>query len=277
LPPFTTFVHAVDRNHLILQVRLIGFDIRRTDSVSLSSCFDIILELQARLPGRFGERLHAAVILIAAAIKTTLSTPLALRALRDTLPTTLAAAMLPPPLMRLHFAVERTRGNDRAPSGRPSPARECASLVRCTQSRGRSACPPASCACARESRRRCACRDNFRTGAATFALLLAYAAVFAPALPAFFFKRSPVMRTPFCLYGSGGRSARRFAATCPPDSCSRRKPPCASAFSTVICDPFGNRKLDRVRISQRQHHVLALHFGAIADAHDVQILLEARS
>ena len=38
---------------------------------------------------------------------------------------------------------------------------------------------------------------------------------FAPALPAFFFSRSPVMRTPFCLYGSGGRSERMSAATWP--------------------------------------------------------------
>src|SRR5207247_10103426 len=36
---------------------------------------------------------------------------------------------------------------------------------------------------------------------------------FAPALPAFFFRRSPVMRTPFCLYGSGGRNERISAAT----------------------------------------------------------------
>src|SRR5207302_1818007 len=43
-----------------------------------------------------------------------------------------------------------------------------------------------------------------------------YAApAFAPALPAFFFRRWPVMRMPFCLYGSGGRNERMSAATCP--------------------------------------------------------------
>ena len=38
---------------------------------------------------------------------------------------------------------------------------------------------------------------------------------------------------------------------------------------------FGNRKLDRVRIAERQHHILAFHFGAVSDADDVEILLEA--
>src|SRR6266852_1067054 len=38
---------------------------------------------------------------------------------------------------------------------------------------------------------------------------------FAPVLPAFFLSTSPVYRTPFCLYGSGLRRRRMFAATCP--------------------------------------------------------------
>ncbi len=38
---------------------------------------------------------------------------------------------------------------------------------------------------------------------------------------------------------------------------------------------FGNRKLNWMRIAQREDHVLAFHLGAIADAHDVEILLES--
>src|ERR1700728_3467089 len=38
---------------------------------------------------------------------------------------------------------------------------------------------------------------------------------------------------------------------------------------------FRTRKLDRVRIAERQDQVLALHLGAIADADDVEVLLES--
>src|SRR5580692_2701229 len=47
-------------------------------------------------------------------------------------------------------------------------------------------------------------------------------AYFAPVLPTFFFNRSPAYRTPLFLYGSGGRSDRISAATCP--TCCRSIP-----------------------------------------------------
>jgi hypothetical protein len=60
------------------------------------------------------------------------------------------------------------------------------------------------------------CQDALTSGASPAPTAPNYAApAFAPALPAFFFSRSPVMRTPFCLYGSGGRSERMSAATWP--------------------------------------------------------------
>src|ERR1700759_5577729 len=56
----------------------------------------------------------------------------------------------------------------------------------------------------------------------------------APALPAFFFRRSPVMRTPFCLYGSGGRSERMSAATWPTWPLSAPLTTRCVCFSTAI-------------------------------------------
>src|SRR5437764_6204157 len=50
---------------------------------------------------------------------------------------------------------------------------------------------------------------------------------FAPVLPAFFFRTSPVYRTPFCLYGSGLRKRRMLAATWPTS--------CRSTPVTVMC------------------------------------------
>src|SRR5260370_5167220 len=39
---------------------------------------------------------------------------------------------------------------------------------------------------------------------------------------------------------------------------------------------FRNRKFNRVRLAEREGNHLALQLGAIADAHDVELLLEAR-
>ena len=39
--------------------------------------------------------------------------------------------------------------------------------------------------------------------------------------------------------------------------------------------PFGDRKFDRVRIAKSQDNILAFHFRAIADAHDIEILFKA--
>src|SRR6266852_5497113 len=89
---------------------------------------------------------------------------------------------------------------------------------RYTQRRGRSVVPETLVRTRACTRRRCRSRDNFLTlGDATVVSYYHYVAppAFAPALPAFFFKRSPVMRMPFCLYGSGGRNERISAATWP--------------------------------------------------------------
>src|SRR5208282_2071991 len=40
-------------------------------------------------------------------------------------------------------------------------------------------------------------------------------------------------------------------------------------------NPLGHGELDRVRISQTEHHVLALHFRTVAHSHDVQFPAEA--
>ncbi len=83
------------------------------------------------------------------------------------------------------------------------------------------------------------------------------------------------MRTPFCLYGSGGRSARRFAATWPTWPLLAPRDGQVRLLFHGDRDPFRNRKLDRVRVAERQHYILALYFSAVADADDVEILLEA--
>ena len=46
-------------------------------------------------------------------------------------------------------------------------------------------------------------------------------------------------------------------------------------FSTRDLNSFGNRKLDGVRIAEREDNILALHLRAIADADDIEILLES--
>src|SRR5262249_17174595 len=62
---------------------------------------------------------------------------------------------------------------------------------------------------------------------------------YAPVFPAFFFNTSPVYRTPFCLYGSGLRNPRMFAATCP--TCWRSIPVTVMCvcFSTAMSIPCG--------------------------------------
>jgi len=40
--------------------------------------------------------------------------------------------------------------------------------------------------------------------------------------------------------------------------------------------PSGNREVNRVRFAEREGDGLALQLGAIADAHDVELFLEAR-
>src|SRR3954447_11035007 len=62
LPPFTTLVTR-------LMLTTCSFRLRFCESTRLPVPFDVILELQSCLSGCIGERLHAAVIKIAAAIK----------------------------------------------------------------------------------------------------------------------------------------------------------------------------------------------------------------
>src|SRR5580704_690848 len=40
-------------------------------------------------------------------------------------------------------------------------------------------------------------------------------------------------------------------------------------------DSYRNRKFDRVRIAEREHHVLALYFSAVTNADDIEVFLEA--
>src|SRR5208282_1690312 len=69
-------------------------------------------ELQARLPGRFGERLHAAVILIAAAVEHHVFDALGARALRDELAHDFGSGDIAAALdLAAHVLIERTRGN----------------------------------------------------------------------------------------------------------------------------------------------------------------------
>src|SRR5579863_4991162 len=83
--------------------------------MSLSSCFAIsFLELQARLPGRVRQRLHAAVILIPAAIEHYFFHSLADGALRNHLAHYLGSGDVAAALDgALHFFVERAGGDDR--------------------------------------------------------------------------------------------------------------------------------------------------------------------
>src|SRR5204863_6838170 len=62
---------------------------------------------------------------------------------------------------------------------------------------------------------------------------------FAPVFPAFFFKTSPVYRTPFCLYGSGLRKRRMFAATWPTSCRSTPVTEMCVCFSIAISMPAG--------------------------------------
>src|ERR1700678_3882872 len=87
----------------------------RTDNVSLSSCFDIgSLELQARLPGRFGERLDAPVILITTAIVNDLLDAFRFREFGDDFSDDFRRRNVAAPLdVLLHVGVERAGRDDR--------------------------------------------------------------------------------------------------------------------------------------------------------------------
>ena len=97
------FGDAVDRDDLILQVRLALTSMAAgPPSVSLRICFDIGLELQPRFPGRFRQRLARGRDTDIRRDRTPPSRLPAARARSAiTLPTTFAAAMLPPPFISL--------------------------------------------------------------------------------------------------------------------------------------------------------------------------------
>src|SRR5579859_2714344 len=69
LPPLTTLVTRLIATTSSFNSAGLTSSSRRTARLSLRICFDIGLELQPRFPRRVSERLHAAVILVSAAIE----------------------------------------------------------------------------------------------------------------------------------------------------------------------------------------------------------------
>ena len=81
---------------------------------------------------------------------------------------------------------------------------------------------------------------------------------------------------PLPLYGSGSRRLRISAAVWP--TFWRSMPVIVMwpvLASTAIVDPFRDRELDGVRVAELEHDLAALHLGAVTDADDVELALEA--
>ena len=66
------------------------------------------------------------------------------------------------------------------------------------------------------------------------------------------------------------------AATWPTCALSAPVTTMCVCFSMAIWMPSGIAKLDGVGFAEREGHDLALQFGTVADAHDIEILLETR-
>ena len=111
------------------------------------------------------------------------------------------------------------------------------------------------------------------------------AAYAVPVLPSLRRTFSSAYLMPLPLYGSGGRSARIFAAVCAeqllvdrPQGQIERGQRVFGARRLVDLgrDALGQVEDHRVREAEREVNLLALHLGAEADAADLERALEAR-
>ena len=87
---------------------------------------------------------------------------------------------------------------------------------------------------------------------------------------------SPSYLTPLPLYGSGGRKPRMSAATWPTSALSAPLIGDSRRAFDLDRDALGRHELDRVRVAELQHQLLAVHLRAVAGADDLQRLAEAR-
>src|ERR1700691_4355553 len=148
-------------------------------------------------------------------------------------------------------------------------------------------------------RRRCACLDNLRTGAANFVLLIPYPLTQKPSTVIPSAARDLLLTSLELRRGLRASLASLLLQAFASDAHAlllvrirwtqrahiRRDLPHLTfvrarnhhvrLFFDRDRDAFRNRKFDRMRITQRQRYVLAFHFRTVANAHNVQILLES--
>src|SRR5579864_4036823 len=164
-------------------------------------------ELQPRFAGRVGDRSHATVIEISAPIEDDARNALLLQPLRDDLPDRLGAGEI----AAAHLARKRRLLQRRlraARRGQRRPGVVVDHLCVDVQHRAEHHQPrPFG-----RARDPLALAESNPIAAILFGSNLHH---YAPVLPTFFFRTSPMYRTPFCLYGSGFRRRRMSAATWP--------------------------------------------------------------
>src|ERR1700739_335958 len=204
---------------------------RRTDRVSLRMCWGMVsilagsnksphpLEFQPRFPGRSGQGFHTAVIHVTASIEDNLLDPGGAGALGNLFPNQLCRREIASSLELLaSFLVDRA-GRDQRATGAvldhlsvDMPVRaihgKMGTVRRAGHARAHALMNSPAMRVARKLSDWFRCHDI---------LLDCYGPGLGAgaAFPAFFFKGSPVIRMPFCLYGSGGRKLRIFAQTWP--------------------------------------------------------------
>src|SRR5579875_977240 len=203
--------------------------------------------------------------------------PLARARSATILPTTFDAAILPPPLIcaRTSLSSELAETIVCAAESSITCARICRE-ERCTHRRGRSAVPTMRLRMRTWTRWRCASRESFRIEIAT--LLLPRNRLrrrLGSGLAGLLLQPLAGNANAFLLVRVG-RTQRAKIRRDLPDLILVRA---GDGQMRLLFDgdlyAFGNRKFHRVRIPECEDDVLALHFGAVADAHDIELLLES--
>src|SRR6185312_7795490 len=222
LPPFTTLVTRLIDTTCSFRFRLL--DSMRFVNIAMRS-----LELQSRFAGRVGERLDAPVIEITAAIEHDLRNALFFRPLGNEAADFLRAGDIAAAREARLLFHRRCRGDCVAAPVVDHLGEDMIQTPENRQPRPLLGTPHSPA--------------DARVNPHPDVVLRRLRHYFAPApvFPTFFRSASPVNRTPLFLYGSGGRSARIFAATWPTACLSNPEITKWVCLSTFRSTPSGKR------------------------------------
>src|ERR1700682_480025 len=235
------------------------------------------LKFQPRFPSRVGKSLDAAVVLVSAPIKNHQFNFCGAGTLGDCLADGLRRSQVTTALKILaRFAVQGTRRGQRAAGavvnhlGVNMPERaidaQARPLRRADHARAHTAVNFAAVRIPRHSSNRC--RSHVPAP-------LRLGGRFRASLAGLFLQALAGHANAFLLVGVGWTQTAKVRSHLTNQALIRTADDKVRLLLDSNRDPFGNSKLDRMRISKAEIYGFAFEFGAIADAHYVQIFLEA--